>query len=465
MSGCLNFFLPLLFFLRNMVRSGRYISCTWIVTSADGEEHFKRSGCSGATVQFTRAPYLYIVDLKLTAQDLSLGTHRFNAMCKYVRREIRALTREDRRRYFSALEQVHRLGLAEGRAKYGERFVNYRHFTAKHLDATTPNECFPYVGPYHGANSFLTSHGAFTLELEQALQSVDQRVSQPYWDFTIDAGALGVNWLSSQIFDDDWFAAGSTSNSDHIAGNGSTYFSSLPVPEAGDFVVRNSYGRLTHPVNQDSVSFVTRGDSICGLPTKSKLAGKDEILGCMAIESLGEWRACLEVEVHAYAHTMIGGVWDCPFSFESFLTGTHPDDKLAVGRAEFLALNSINLWKVCSPVSCFCLPSVRAHVSASRSSRVCAGVCQPSVPMAPRLTTKLSADRSHKRKGCCRAPPPAAKTHLSRNACAAARLSGPSTIVLSLRLSPSMMSIASWTRAALSHSSRIPSSLHDLWSL
>lgn len=42
-------------------------------------------------------------------------------MCKYVRREIRELSDEDRETFLDALEKVHRLDLEEGRALYGKR--------------------------------------------------------------------------------------------------------------------------------------------------------------------------------------------------------------------------------------------------------------------------------------------------------------------------------------------------------
>ena len=45
-------------------------------------------------------------------------------MCKYVRREIRSLTRDDRERVLDALAIVHKMPLLEGRAKYGGKFFD-----------------------------------------------------------------------------------------------------------------------------------------------------------------------------------------------------------------------------------------------------------------------------------------------------------------------------------------------------
>ncbi len=127
-------------------------------------------------------------------------------VCRYVRREIRALTTTDREKYFAALETIHRIGLDEGRALYGDKFKNYEYFTAKHLNAQAAtgavSDCFPFVGPFHGSNAFLTSHAAFTLELEQALQAIDPSLTQPYWDFTYDARVLqelNKGWQHSEV--------------------------------------------------------------------------------------------------------------------------------------------------------------------------------------------------------------------------------------------------------------------------
>ena len=45
-------------------------------------------------------------------------------MCKYVRRELRDLTRDDRERFLDAREIVHRMPLEEGRAKFGGKFMD-----------------------------------------------------------------------------------------------------------------------------------------------------------------------------------------------------------------------------------------------------------------------------------------------------------------------------------------------------
>ena len=55
--------------------------------------------------------------------------------CKYVRREMRSLSEDDRRRYLTALQTVYRTSTREGRARYGADFVGGEFFALWHLGA------------------------------------------------------------------------------------------------------------------------------------------------------------------------------------------------------------------------------------------------------------------------------------------------------------------------------------------
>jgi len=116
-------------------------------------------------------------------------------VCRYVRREIRLLREEDRESYFSALEQMYRLGLEEGKELYGHHFHNYQEFTAMHNSVKYS---------YHGGNHFITTHAAFTQLFDESLQSINPKLTQPYWDFMIDADTMGESWHQSIIYSDDW---------------------------------------------------------------------------------------------------------------------------------------------------------------------------------------------------------------------------------------------------------------------
>ena len=105
-----------------------------------------------------------------------VAQHVERVACKYVRREIRQLSDEDRVAYLSALEVVARdapEALDAARARFGASFSNLDHFVRKHVFA-------PGCTPYHSGLSFFTSHAAFTLEMDRALQQVRDEVRDRY---------------------------------------------------------------------------------------------------------------------------------------------------------------------------------------------------------------------------------------------------------------------------------------------
>ena len=107
-----------------------------------------------------------------------------------MRREIRALEPAARERFLAALGAVYAVGAADGpagaaaaRARYGPAFRSIGELVREHLEGAADRSC----DHWHDDAGFLTHHVAFTLELEQSLQSVDPTVAVPYWDYTYDA--------------------------------------------------------------------------------------------------------------------------------------------------------------------------------------------------------------------------------------------------------------------------------------
>ncbi|KAH8079465.1 hypothetical protein JL720_9205 [Aureococcus anophagefferens] len=201
---------------------------------------------AGATFafNFTAPGRRYAVAL---AESPSGRTAEDDVHCKYVRREIRALTDRERSAYFDAFEVVAKLPLEEGRARYGEHFVNLHSTTIKHVHGTG-------CSPFHGGLSFLTAHTAFTYEVDRAMQLVDPGVLTPYWDFTLDAEFLGANWTESQLFQLDWFGPLMPKNAQRTLGR----FANVSVPSDCDFDVHNAYCRVTDERNEDPSALVTR---------------------------------------------------------------------------------------------------------------------------------------------------------------------------------------------------------------
>ena len=102
----------------------------------------------------------------------------YEVMVKYVRREVRTLLDHDRERFFDALRVVYTTSQGAGASQYGAKFRSIEYLVAEHLQGAASREC----DHWHDDAGILTHHMAFTLELEQSLQSVDASVSAPYSD-------------------------------------------------------------------------------------------------------------------------------------------------------------------------------------------------------------------------------------------------------------------------------------------
>ena len=163
--------------------------------------------------------------------------------------------------------------------------------------------------PYHGYDTFLTAHEAFILEFEQALQTVEPSISVPYWDYSIDTvlyGHVGEIAAKSNIFSHAWFGPLDNAATNDIIE--SKYFTDLPVPQDRDTPEHNGYGYVTDSVNQNPSAYVTRSNSICGLPTKSMLAGCTELKAVFAATNLDDLRSKIETVFHAKIHVL---QWSC----------------------------------------------------------------------------------------------------------------------------------------------------------
>jgi len=240
-------------------------------------------------------------------------------VCKYVRRELRQLSGDDREAYFAALEQVHRTSSVDGKRAYGAKFRSQKTFLLKHLGEDTVKGC----SVFHGADAFLTGHAAFTLELEQALQAVDASVSAPYWDTSLDDDARGAAWAEGlELFAEDWFGARAGAGGPKLdypaLTTGRFAYVDVPSYAAGDAAgaaaappERNAFGRLTQSYNNDPATFLWRSDSVCGLPSKLRLPGCAALKGALREASVSDLRAKIETDWHGALHPTLGGAFDC----------------------------------------------------------------------------------------------------------------------------------------------------------
>jgi hypothetical protein len=85
---------------------------------------------------FTEIGYHVVkVEEMVTETDGSITTNKLlvKVMCKYVRREIRALTNADREAWLSAIQVIQHVPTVAGRSIYGSKYMSKDAFTRVHL--------------------------------------------------------------------------------------------------------------------------------------------------------------------------------------------------------------------------------------------------------------------------------------------------------------------------------------------
>eukprot|EP00752_Nemacystus_decipiens_P002661 g2489.t1 len=251
--------------------------------------------------------------------------------CKYVRRELRDLTTADSSAFFSAMREFYTVGLEEGREKYGEDFTNSKIMSGYH---NSRNYCF------HSGMHFLNAHASFNLWAERSLQMIDPTVALHYWDFTIDAATLGPNWGDSEIFSVNMFgsATGSPLNGYQLSEGWFADARTIYDPE-GTMLPEliepghSIYGYIDAHYNFQCVDGVTRTNSYCGLEGQIEFATCNVVIGCFEDnDNIYDWNVCMEDQVHASNHGMIGGAFNCNTDMVKFRE-EHPE--FSIGLLSF----------------------------------------------------------------------------------------------------------------------------------
>ena len=129
----------------------------------------------------------------------------FTAVCMYVRREIRSLSESDLKSTLDAMATLWFTSEEIGQELYGNKFHNISYFTRAHYFGASHRNA-DHIHEGQGGRfkliftmrvrrlmalklhlGFLSQHLKLTNKFELAMQSVDNSVSLPYWDFTIDS--------------------------------------------------------------------------------------------------------------------------------------------------------------------------------------------------------------------------------------------------------------------------------------
>lgn len=186
-------------------------------SSSDGMEW---SGTSTVQEVTLTVPGSY--SLSLEAFDAKTGSFRGRyttlVVCKYVKRELRALSDDDRARLWDASLYMWNTSTSAGRARFGSDFTSIATFASAYMAATGAYRC----DSYHDGSAWITHHLALSNAFEASLRAVgalrptpltfatspphfsfpsnhhlmhiyppppvppDPSLSLPYWDFTIE---------------------------------------------------------------------------------------------------------------------------------------------------------------------------------------------------------------------------------------------------------------------------------------
>lgn len=293
-------------------RTRLYVACeacpddatyTWTFTADDTLE--------GSHVVKT-FPELSSYPVTLTATDSAgavLAVDTVLLLCRYVRREMRALTDEDRENFFSAMEVVWSCRSDNNCTNsYGPAYRDIHSLTTLHASLAGDKSC----DHMHDGLGFLTQHMGLTLSFEQALQAVDPSISMPYWDYTIDKQNLDSGkWSSleeSPMWKSDWF--GEVDEDEHTVTKGRWAYIKVET-DAWSHRSHNSYGYLRAPWNNNPAAYVTRSHDLCGV--KFDMLPSCEI-HYKLINDTNSWFDFawqLPYAPHGPVHQYLGGTLEC----------------------------------------------------------------------------------------------------------------------------------------------------------
>ena len=195
------------------VNSGGY-AYTWTIYNFDDSGvDWTKEGKFQTTQKLTfTKPGLY--SIQIDAKDSTTGelklSYSTTLICKYVKREIRTLTTDDRERFLDAAKKLWEVNSNKGIQLYGSQYTSIDKLVAVHSLASNDVMC----DGFHEGSGFLTHHLALTNTFEAALRSVDPSVTLPYWDFTIEGQAIALasekpSYMLelSPIFTTEWFGS------------------------------------------------------------------------------------------------------------------------------------------------------------------------------------------------------------------------------------------------------------------
>jgi hypothetical protein len=269
-------------------------------------------------------------DADTTKSSMATWTDQFHV--KYVRREIRSLTDDDREAFLYAMRDMYTLSTEEGQALYGSEWKNMDSFTALHL--TTAGDTCDHL---HDGFGFMNQHMYITKLMEEMLQKMNPSISMPYWDYMFEGriadtffGSDLYEWVQNTtyntIFTDEMF--GMTNETDgqlinSIFKEAMTVGWEDPSNPNSDTTV-NSFGYMHAPWMVTNSDKVTRSftDS-CYTDYKDQYTVNKHFPTCSEFistfakrTSFFDWSLSIPYGPHGNLHRFLGTTGDCSEIFE-----------------------------------------------------------------------------------------------------------------------------------------------------
>ena len=257
----------------------------------------------------------------LNSNNETIVSKTIPIIVKYVKRELRSLTSDDRHKFLHAASKIWKYTSSEGRAKYGNKFTGINELVEEHALASNDIKC----DQFHEGSGFFTHHFAITQTFEAALRSIDPSVTLPYWDFTIEGQQIKDADESPSYFlevtpflNDKWF--GSTDENGHIQ-DSKFAFAKMPKVTNTSIVAPNSYGYIRSYWNNNNDEYAVRHlFDICGVEAKNKrIPSCQTHFDIINVTTLSDFQILSPNDGHGTVHVQLGGMGgECVETYKNF---------------------------------------------------------------------------------------------------------------------------------------------------
>ncbi|CAM9655020.1 unnamed protein product [Pylaiella littoralis] len=323
----------------------------WEVRGGDSDELDLRATASGAeaVVILTELDENMVTVKEVNSAGDVVRQLQERIMVKYVRREIRTLTDEEREELFDAMYQLWAVRVDGGNGKelYGENYADIYAINRLHFKAGCNKTC----DHFHDGLGFLTTHSLLSNTFEYSLQRVNPKLTLPYWDWTIEeleaqaASVDGEIVIKSPLFQETWF--GTADPDDYVVKDSRWAFTESPSMYDGNpgNLIPDVYGRLRSRWNVNPSPYITRGlGKHCDSLITDVYPWPTCDLHLSLVTDYSDWYGWVYESQHAphgFVHVWIGGMLNCE---ETLTTLTSLVGKENTDSLKLSALNRKAFW-------------------------------------------------------------------------------------------------------------------------